>query len=320
MSQILLASTGVLQASGADADRIAKLGWLMIILSAIVFVGVSVVLALAVTRGRAAADESMDLTDRGTGWIVYGGALMPALVLTVILVAGMALLGVTPAHDAEPAVTVKVTGHQWWWEIEYTNSELQSHLITANELHVPVGVPVRLLLTSADVIHSFWVPELNGKLDLIPGDTNDLRLTATTPGAFRGQCAEYCGLQHAHMGIVVVAESPQAFRAWWRDQLAPAAAPADTMHALGQRIFVTGSCAMCHTIRGTPAQGRVAPDLTHVGSRSTIAAGTIPNSLGNLEGWITNAPSIKPGVLMPALTEFSGSELRALAEYVYSLK
>ncbi len=170
------------------------------------------------------------------------------------------------------------------------------------------------------MIHSFWVPELQGKLDLIPGDTNVLDLTAARAGMYRGQCAEFCGQQHAHMALTVVAEPRADYEQWVASQRAPAREPDDSLARLGQQLFVAGPCALCHTVRGTPALGGVGPDLTHMGSRLTIAAGTLPNTLGNLEGWIANAQSIKPGASMPSMTMYGGRELRALATYVSSLR
>jgi cytochrome c oxidase subunit 2 len=183
-----------------------------------------------------------------------------------------------------------------------------------------VGVPVRIRLLASDVIHSFWVPRLQGKLDLTPGDTNEIQLFAREPGSYRGQCAEYCGLQHAHMALTVVAEPMAAFRAWVADQQQPARPGADPLAAEGAAAFAGAACALCHTVRGTDAHGQVAPDLTHVGSRVSIAAGTLPNHVGTMEAWITNAQSVKPGALMPSMTTFDGRTLRAVATYLTSLK
>ena len=175
---------------------------------------------------------------------------------------------------------------------------------------------MRIILTSAEVIHSFWVPQLQGKLDVIPGDTNDLRLSARRPGQYTGACAEYCGAHHAHMGLTVVAEDPIAFRDWAARELTGGLPPRDSLALEGQRLFVGGPCSLCHTVRGTSAVAQISPDLTHVGSRLTIAAGTLPNTLGNLEGWIANPRSLKPGTKMPTLSVYDGAELRALAAYV----
>lgn len=311
----------VLGASGAGGDRIASLSVFLLVLGGIVFAGVLIALAWAVLRGRASRRaHDVDLSEPGTRWVLWGGAVMPALVLGAVAVAGMSIMGALPAPEAAPEVTVEVIGHQWWWELHYKGPDLRGDVVTANELHLPVGRPVRLLLTSTDVIHSFWVPGLNGKLDLIPGDTNDLRLTAREARRYSGQCAEYCGAQHAKMGLLVVAESPADFRRWWGAQLQPGHQPADSLTLAGQRLFVGGPCAMCHTVRGTGAQGSVAPDLTHIGSRAMLGANAIPNTTGYLAGWLTNAQGIKPGVRMPPITYYDGPELQALVAYLQSLK
>ncbi|MFI5227530.1 MAG: cytochrome c oxidase subunit II [Gemmatimonadales bacterium] len=300
------------------AASVSRIGWLLIVLSAIVFVVVMALMVAGVLRNRDRSASSVDLEDKGVGWLVWGGAVFPGVILVGIFVVSMTAMGRFPARN--PVVTIHVVGHQWWWEADYEFPDRNVRFRTANEIHIPVGRPTRLLLTSADVIHSFWVPRLQGKLDLIPGDTNDLRLVAKRAGRFTGACAEFCGAQHANMGIIVVAEDSTTFAQWVAAQLAPGAEPTDSVTALGQRLFIGGPCALCHTVRGTPAEAQVAPDLTHIGSRSTIAAGTLPNTLGNLEGWIVNAQSLKPGVKMPTITAYSGHELRALAMYVASLK
>jgi cytochrome c oxidase subunit 2 len=300
------------------AASVARIGWFMIILAAIVLAIVIVLMIAAMVRNRDRSATSVDMEDKGAGWLVWGGAVVPGIILVAIFVVSMTAMGRFPARN--PVVTIRVVGHQWWWEAEYELAGHSGQFRTANEIHIPVGRPVRLLLTSADVIHSFWVPQLQGKLDVIPGDTNDLRIVAKRTGRFTGACAEFCGAQHANMGIVVVADDSTTFARWEAAQLAPAAEPTDSITAVGQRLFVGGPCSLCHTVRGTPAAARVAPDLTHVGSRLTIAAGTLPNTLGNLEGWIVNAQALKPGVKMPIITAYSGHELRALAMYVASLK
>jgi cytochrome c oxidase subunit II len=300
------------------AASVSKLGWFMIWLSAAIFALVVALMIAGMLRHRARSATDVDLSDKGVGWLVWGGAVFPGVVLIAIFVVSMAAMGRFPARD--PVVTIRVVGHQWWWEATYEFPDRSEQFRTANEIHIPVGRPARLLLTSADVIHSFWVPKLQGKLDLIPGDTNDLRIVAKKAGRYFGACAELCGVQHAKMGLVVIADDSAAFTRWAAAQLAPGAAPTDSITALGQRLFVGGPCALCHTVRGTPAAAQVAPDLTHVGSRTTIAAGTLPNTLGNLEGWIANAQSLKPGAKMPTITTYSGPELLAVAKYVASLK
>ncbi len=300
------------------AERIAKLGWFMIVLAAIIFAGVMIAMLIAATRNRARDPRDVDLTETGTGWIIWGGAVMPGVVLLAVFVVSLGAMGKFP--EPNPIVTIHVTGHQWWWQLDYEFPQHADEFRTANELHIPVGRPVRVLLTSADVIHSFWVPRLQGKLDVIPGDTNDLRLVARRAGTYAGACAEYCGAQHAHMGLVVVAEDSASFDHWVARQMAPGAAPRDSLAAQGERLFVGGACASCHTVRGTSAVAQVGPDLTHVGGRLTLAAGTLPNSLASVEGWIANPQALKPGALMPTLGVFDGAQLHALAAYVSSLK
>lgn len=308
----------VFSTASEPAERVSKLGWFMIILAAVIWLGVMVAMIAGMLRNRRRNPIDVDLSDPGTGWIVWGGAAMPGAVLLILFVVSLAAMGRFP--ESRPVMTIHVTGRQWWWQLDYQFPALDQQFRTANEIHIPVGKPVRIILTSADVIHSFWVPQLQGKLDVIPGDTNDLRLVARRPGTYAGTCAEYCGAQHAHMGLVVVAEDTTAFRQWAARQLTDGAAPRDSATLEGQQLFVTGPCALCHSVRGTPARAQVAPDLTHVGSRLTIAAGTLPNTRGNLEGWIANAQSLKPGTKMPTLSIYSGEQLRAIAAYVSSLK
>jgi len=305
---------------GSDAaSRVTNLTWFLIILAALVYVAVMVVMLWAVRRNRDRDPLLVDVSDRPTRGVTMGGLVLPGIVLFAVFIVSETAMGHTGDPDHAP-LTVHVTAHQWWWEVTYELPDLSSSFKTANEIHVPVGAEVRVLLTSGDVIHSFWVPRLQGKLDVNPGDTNDLRLRASVPGTYWGTCAEFCGSQHANMRLQVVAEDEPSFRAWLSAQEAPAVEPTDAASTLGKQLFVAGPCAMCHTVRGTDALGQVAPDLTHVGSRQMIAAGTLPNTLGNLEAWITNAQSIKPGAKMPNITTYTGAELRAVAEYVASLK
>ena len=300
------------------AARVARLTWFMVILAAVVYAVVMAIMVVAARRNRRRDAAAVDLSDPGSRWVVVGGIVMPAIVLTAVLVVALRAMG--SDHHSRPAVTIRVTGHQWWWDVHYDFPTLTDQFRTANEIHIPVGVPVRLLLTSKDVIHSFWVPELQGKMDLNPGDTTEVQLIAKRAGNYRGACAEFCGMEHAKMHLMVVAEDSATFKRWARDQLADARTPSDTLAVEGKHIFESGACSLCHSVGGTAAKATVAPDLTHVGSRSTIAAGSLPNTLGNLEGWIANAQSIKPGTKMPTLTMYSGRQLRALATYVASLK
>ena len=216
-------------------------------------------------------------------------------------------------------ISIQVIGHQWWWEVVYPNTDPSQQVTTANEIHIPVGVPVVLNTASRDVIHSFWAPNLQGKRDLIPGYTTALWFEADRPGVFRGQCAEFCGLQHAKMAFYIVAEEPAKFQDWLQHQIAPAPSPDTDQKRRGQQVFESNACVMCHTVRGTLAGSRVGPDLTHVASRISLAAGTLPNNPGNLAAWIVDSQSIKPGNRMPP-NMLPASDLQDLLAYLESLK
>jgi cytochrome c oxidase subunit 2 len=261
---------------------------------------------------------------------VIAGAIVPAIVLLLVLGktlltlravappgASLALAGDGAGGATAAGLRVAVIGHDWWWEVRYPDHQV----ITANEIHVPVGEPVSLEVTAADVIHSFWVPQLAGKIDLIPGRTNRLLFQADRPGTFRGQCAEYCGLQHAHMAFLVIAQTPDEFSAWLAGQAAPAQQPVDSLVQRGAQVFAREGCISCHAVRygSEPVGGRIGPDLTHIGSRSTIAAGTLPNVRGNLAGWIVNSQALKPGNKMPPMP-VEGDDLQVLLDYLQSLR
>ena len=217
------------------------------------------------------------------------------------------------------ALTIEVTGHQWWWEAQYADTSAHGRFTTANELHVPVGRPVLFLLSASDVIHSMWVPNLGGKKDLIPGYTQSMWFQADTPGVYRGQCAEFCGLQHAKMAMLIVAEPAAQYDRWVASQRASAQTPTDSVERRGRDVFMTTTCVMCHAIEGTEAGSHNGPDLTHLASRRTIAAGSLPNSRGALAGWIVDPQSIKPGSHMPPNT-LPAKDLDALLTYLQSLK
>jgi len=216
-------------------------------------------------------------------------------------------------------LSVTITGNQWWWDIQYNAADASKTLHTANELHLPVGVPTRILLDSNDVIHSFWVPSLAGKQDLIPGRENDITIVPRKTGIFRGQCAEFCGVQHAHMSLVVVVEPYADFIKWWDHQLQPAPQPTSPLALAGYKYVTSGPCSSCHNIGGTPANGQVAPDLTHLASRKSLAAGTMPMGEGNLYGWVEDPQSIKPGVNMPTIG-LQPDQLHAVVAYLETLK
>ena len=248
------------------------------------------------------------------GW----GALV-SVGLIILAVASF----VTDSSDAQAAgkekLAITVTGNQWWWDITYTSADASKTLRTANELHLPVGVPVRIFLNSNDVIHSFWVPSLAGKQDLIPGRQNDIILVPKKVGIYRGQCAEYCGVQHAKMALVVNVDSYPDFIKWWQHQLQTAPQPATAQALAGYKYVMSGPCSSCHTIGGTPAGGKIGPDLTHLASRRTIAAGSMPMSEGNLYGWVEDPQSLKPGSRMPTIG-LEPQQLHAVVAYLETLK
>jgi cytochrome c oxidase subunit 2 len=221
--------------------------------------------------------------------------------------------------ESKNPITVQVIGHQWWWEVQYPNTDASMWITTANEIHVPVGKPIVLLTSSRDVIHSFWAPNLQGKRDLIPGYQTAIWFQADKEGVYRGQCAEFCGAQHAHMAFYIVAEPMDKFQQWLLGQRDPAPEPSSEVTKHGRDVFLSGTCIMCHTIRGTNAGSRVGPDLTHLASRSYIAAGTLPNNPGSLGGWISDPQSIKPGVRMPP-NPLKSEDLQALVAYLQTLK
>jgi cytochrome c oxidase subunit II len=302
----------MLDAHGFHAVHTAELWWLALGAATAVFVCVVAALALAVFRPRSSASE-----DSSIRIVVLGGIVLPVVLLSSLFI----LVVRTLADLADPldrtGPNIHVIGHQFWWEVRYPDQQI----VTANEVHVPVGLPVRITLSSVDVIHSFWVPQLAGKVDLIPGHTDTTWLQADQPGVYRGQCAEYCGLQHARMAFLLVAEPPDAFAAWLEQQRRPADQPTDPLLLTGAQAFARAGCVQCHSIRyGDRAVGGLnGPDLTHIGSRRTIAAGTLPNNLGNLLGWITNPQALKPGNLMPTLP-LEPETVTALAQYLESLK
>jgi cytochrome c oxidase subunit 2 len=210
---------------------------------------------------------------------------------------------------------VEIVGHQWWWEVRYS----EEGVTTANELHIPVGRPVAIELTSADVIHSFWVPELAGKLDALPDGTNTLVIEAEEPGEYRSECAEFCGLQHAQMGLVVVAEPTEQFSSWVAGQQQPAQEPADETARRGRDVFAEAGCGSCHTVQGTEAEGADGPDLTHVARRPTIGAGAAPNAPDDLAAWVADPHTVKEGVAMPA-ADLTDEELEAVVAYLETLQ
>ena len=292
-----------LDPQGPQARELAWLFWMFTAVLAAIWVAVMIALVVALSRrGPPRADPlAVDpARERRTNFVVAGLAV--ATGVTVLVLTGFSFVSQRNLFRVEEeAVTIRITGNQWWWDARYEDADASRSFTTANELHIPTGRPVKVKLVSADVIHSFWVPSLMGKQDLIPGQENDIRLVADRPGTYRGQCAEFCGLQHAHMGILVVAEDEAAFARWRDAQIKSADPPDNPDRQKGLQAFLSRPCVMCHSVRGTPAGGRVAPDLTHVGSRRYLAAGTLPLSRGNLAAWIVDPHGIKPGVNMPTM-------------------
>lgn len=300
--------------------------WLLLLgVCTIVFIAVMIALALALRRGTRAGGETrpaVELLERrepAVARVVEIGVAVCTLLLLGLLVASIytsRALARLPLADARH---IELTAHQYWWEARYDDAEPSRVFTTANELHVPVGRPVILTLRASDVIHSFWVPSLAGKKDLIPGREATIAFRADQAGVYRGQCAEFCGFQHANMALFVIADEPVAWERWAERQRAPAAAPRNAEEARGRVLFETGTCAMCHAVAGTRAGGRHAPDLTHVASRLTLAAGAIPNDIAARAAWILDPQAIKPGVNMPA-TKLSPQDMAALTAFVGSLQ
>lgn len=315
----------VLDAMGVQAAHIVDLWHLVLTLCVIVFVGIVAAMLSAVWRQPRAADASApDLSmvnasePRVQRHVVQAVAL--SVVLLLLLVAASVYtdraLARLPLKDA---VNIEVTGHQWWWTVRYRNGPVSQEFETANEIHIPVGRPVVMKLTADDVIHSLWVPNLAGKKDLIPGRTALLELRADRPGVYRGQCAEFCGYQHALMALYIVAQPQDEFDRWQAAQRQVPPPPTDGAAVHGKMLFESTACAMCHTVQGTIAQGRHAPDLTHVASRATLASGTLPNTPDSLATWIADPQRIKPGNNMPTIP-MSAQDRQAIVAYLETLK
>ena len=301
----------VFDPAGPYAWPVTTLSWILLAIGAAVLALVLVALGIALfgsERARARVG--------GTRVIWLAGIALPVAVLTALLVYGLALTSGLSDRIRGDEMRVRVTGEMWWWRIAYLDGEGRPLWHDANELHIPAGQPVVLELQAADVIHSFWVPRLSGKLDMVPGRNNLMRIQADEPGVYGGQCAEYCGGPHALMGFVVVAHPAAEFARLMAQRREPQPAPADPAAIAGQALFQSAGCAACHRIAGTSANGLAGPDLTHVGSRRTLGAGILPNNRGTLMGWIGNSQAIKPGNRMPPYAVLSGDELKALAVYL----
>jgi cytochrome c oxidase subunit II len=305
----------VIDARGPAEHGITSLWWLMLVLAVLVFVLVAVMLAGGVIRTkRRAPDAPLPDATWGGPFIAIVGVAITGTILIGVFVLSLRVLRADAQPVGRGALAVRVTGHDWWWEARYPNGA-----VTANEIHIPTGERVEIKLATVDVIHSFWVPQLGPKTDLIPGRVNSMWIEASTPGRYRGQCAEFCGFQHAHMVFYVVAQSPRSFASWERAEAAPLHPPASAEAARGEQIFLSSTCAQCHAVRGTTADADVGPDLTHLASRQTIAAGTLRNDAGDLSDWVRDPQSIKQGTLMPS-APLSQKDLDAVIAFLEGLR
>lgn len=306
-------SQSALVPRGSNAEAIDALTWSFLIGGALIFLLVLGFLSAAILLRR-----------RHTAWMannnfIFGfGIVFPVVTLTALL--AFSSIVSRALNSPEPKLRIEVIGEQYWWRVNYLDAGGGIELATANEIRIPVGTPVEFILKTRDVIHSFWVPNLAGKLDMIPGRVNRYTFAATVPGVYRGQCAEYCGAQHALMAFYVVATSKQEFDGWFVQQTGNAPEPATPRLAKGQELFLKVGCGSCHVVRGTRADGQLGPDLTRVGSRLSIGAGTFPVNVGTLAGWTSSAQHLKPGNYMPSFGNLRGEELLAIAAYMESLK
>jgi cytochrome c oxidase subunit 2 len=327
---ILLAAGGLAGCGGwqsaldphsTAADHLAQLIWFFTAVCTAVWALVTASLIfiwLHRSPGNDAPGEDPPQQKRRKTFIVGVLVALTAAILTLFTFASF--YATRDFAWADPnALTIKLTGHQWWWQVEYENRDPAQVFDSANEIHIPTNRPVTLDLDAADVIHSFWVPDLMGKKDLIPGRRNMLTIETGRAGLYRGQCAEYCGLQHAHMAFFLFAEPEREFEAWRRHQLQSATPPGDERQVDGLRVFLTGPCAGCHTVQGTAAGGSLGPDLTHFGGRATIAAGLLHNTPANLARWLADPQGLKPGNYMPPL-QLARSDRDALVAYLEALK
>jgi cytochrome c oxidase subunit II len=306
---------------GEGATHIANLWVIMLIIGALVYVQVIALCFTALFHKRNSNNDDTVIPDvsppsrSARNFIVANGIAIPIVILTVVFGFNLMTLAALSPSNGTTDLTIEVIGHRWWWEVRYPHH----NVVTANEIYIPTGAHVELRLASEDVIHSLWIPALNGKADLIPGQSNRLILYTDQAGEYRGMCAELCGVQHARMLLRVIAQPPDDFDGWVARQQQEAPVPQDELTMRGQQIFLGAACVYCHTIRGTSASGVIGPDLTHIASRRTLGAGAVPNTRGNLAGWIVDPQSIKPGNLMPPMY-LEGEALQALLAYLETLQ
>jgi cytochrome c oxidase subunit 2 len=314
-----------LNPSGPQAENLSRLWWLFFIVCSVVFV--IVMIAMFMSLGNRTSEppappvvEPPPEQERKRRNVTVTAISLTVIILFVFLVASFSAgRSMTAELAHKNGLTVEITGHQWWWEVRYNDVDASNIFTTANEIHIPVGVPVTFSLKGGDVIHSFWVPNLSGKKDLIPGKINTMWLEADKPGVYRGQCAEYCGLQHARMALWVVADPQEQFNAWRRNQIQTSVPPMTDLQKRGQQVFLTSTCVMCHAINGTTAGSNVGPNLTHVGSRNMLAAATLVNTREHMAQWIKDPQSFKVGTKMPQ-NNLSDADLQAVVDYLQSLK
>jgi cytochrome c oxidase subunit 2 len=317
-----------LDPAGPQALWLANLTWLFIWVCVVVWVLVMIALFVGLYRRRGGRGDAADLTviepdeaGERRRWTVVSACIF----LTVVVLFGLLFADFTTGRrihrtsEASDFVSIKLVGHQWWWEVHYKDAVASNTIETANEIHVPVGKPVCVELNSGDVIHSFWVPNVQGKKDLVPGHPTTVWFQVDRPGTYYGECAEYCGYQHAQMRLMVVAEEPAKFDQWLAASRELAPEPSTDAQRRGQLVFTRSTCAMCHAITGTDAGGRVGPNLTHIASRTRLAAGAIANVRGHLAGWIVDPQTIKPGARMPQ-NNLAPEDLRDLLDYLESLR
>lgn len=318
---VLTSNMSYMVAAGTKNYGVVRLLYFVLAISVFVILLIAIFVITGAFRRRAAATEpwNVPVERRGNGlpWIYIGSAISLVVLFAIAIWDYVVLADVATVPQNAAPFTIQVVGHQWWWEFRYKTDDPSRSFGTANELHIPVGKPVRLEINTADVIHSFWVPVLTGKMDTIPGQNNQTWIEAQTPGTYRGQCTEYCGLQHANMALFAVAQPQDQFEAWWNDQIEEAKTPQSPIAQAGESDFV-GHCGICHTVRGTRAGGRVGPDLSHLMTRMTIASGTLPNTIGYLSGWIAEPQHLKPGNYMPDL-DLTGPQLNRIRAFLETL-
>jgi cytochrome c oxidase subunit II len=308
-------------AQALQSEAIKRVVLIFLAVATVVWVGVMLALLFGLVRRKRPSQQPLDLHEGfegRAGAIVLGMGVATTVTVLILSIVSYGAQRTVFANEPDP-VTIKITGHQWWWEVQYQAGSPHLSFTTANEIRVPVGKPVTVQLESADVIHSFWVPSLTGKVDLITGQQNSVQFTANTPGIYRGQCAEFCGAQHAHMAFTVRALAPDEYVRWRDHQNQGAISPSDALSIRGEQLFRGRGCGLCHAIRGTLAGGQFGPDLTHVASRETIAAGTLPQNPGNLAAWISDPQHIKPGNLMPKMS-LRSDEMIAVLHYLEQLQ